>query len=172
MKPAVCVVQAAGTDGKQNLVDAIAQSFPQAHQLHCFQHLQLNIETHLHERLFPKSSAKNYVHDIFGYSTTDDLYHEGPVDSCSAEEYYKLLASMEVVWNEREKEVFSDQKSHQVEFFSWFLQYKSKEIREHTLRCLREEVGLGSPPKAYYTNDNKSINSLLKESTGYKKKQQ
>ena len=104
-----------------------------------------------------------------GYSITDGLYHEGPVDSCSAEEYYKLLASMEVVWNEREKEVFSDQKSHQVEFFSWFLQYKSKEIREHTLRCLREEVGLGSPPKAYYTNDNKSINSLLKESTGYKK---
>ena len=31
---------------------------------------------------------------------------------------------------------------------------------------------MGSPPKPYYTNDNESINSLLKETINYKKKQQ
>ena len=72
-------------------------------------------------------------------------------------------------WNQREQQVFSDRKSHKP-LFSWFTQYKAKEFKEHTLRCLREEVGLGSPPKAYYTND-ESINSLLKESTNYKKQQ-
>ena len=78
---------------------------------------------------------------------------------------------MEDNWNQREQQVFSNRKSHQPQFFSWFSQYKAKEFREYTLRSLREETGLGSPPKAYYTNDNESINSLLKETTNYKKQQ-
>ena len=36
---------------------------------------------------------------------------------------------------------------------------------------MREDVGLGSPSSAYYTNDSESINALLKESLGYKKHQ-
>ena len=68
LKPAVCAVQATGTDGKQNLVDSLQQSFPQAHQLHCFRHLQRNIEAHLHDKQFPETAVKDYVHDIFGYT--------------------------------------------------------------------------------------------------------
>ena len=34
-----------------------------------------------------------------------------------------------------------------------------------------EDVGLGSPPKPFYTNDNESINALLKDCLGYKKHQ-
>ena len=101
----------------------------------------------------------------------DGSYHEGLVDCCDAEEYDKLLVSMEVVWNHREQLAFSDRKSHQSQFFAWFSKYKAREFREHTLWFLREDVGLGSPPKAFYTNDNESINSLLKECTDYKKQQ-
>ena len=39
------------------------------------------------------------------------------------------------------------------------------------MRSLREDVGLGSPPVAFYTNDSESINALLKESLAYKKHQ-
>jgi len=39
------------------------------------------------------------------------------------------------------------------------------------LRSLREDLGLGSPPKDFYTNNSESINALLKECTGYKKQQ-
>lgn len=170
LRPAVSAVQATGTDGEQCLVDALLQSFPQARQLRCFRHLQKNIETHLRDKEFPSNSIKEYVHDIFGYTSSDGTYREGLVDCCSTEDYDKLLASMKEDWNQREQQVFSDRKSHKP-LFSWFTQYKAKEFKEHTLRCLREEVGLGSPPKAYYTNDNESINSLLKESTNYKKQQ-
>lgn len=39
------------------------------------------------------------------------------------------------------------------------------------MTILREDIGLGSPPKAFYTNNSESINALLKECTGYKKQQ-
>ena len=38
-----------------------------------------------------------------------------------------------------------------------------------TLRSIREEVGLGSPPAPYYTNDNESINAAIKEKVNYNK---
>ena len=56
---------------------------------------------------------------------------------------------------------------------AWFTKCKaeSDDFRYCTLRSLREDVGLGSPPSAYYTNDSESISALLKESLGYKKHQ-
>lgn len=80
-----------------------------------------------------------------GYTTKDGSYHEKLDDCTSAEEYNQHLASLEVI--------------------------SRPQIPQDTKRCLREEVELWSPPIAYYTNDNESINSFLKESTGYKKQQ-
>ena len=117
MRPAVSAVQATGTDGEQCLVDALLQSFPQARQLCCFRHLQKNIETHLRDKEFPSNSIKEYVHDIFGYTSSDGTYREGLVDCCSTEDYDKLLASMKEDWNQREQQVFSDRKSHKPLFF-------------------------------------------------------
>lgn len=171
LNPKVSAIQATGTDGEKCLVDALAHSFPHACQLQCFRHLQQNVESHLRDRQFPQCFVKKYVHDIFGYTDPDGIYHEGLVDCCDDKAYDDLLASMEVVWNEREHHAFSDHKSHKPEFHSWFMKYKAKEFREHTLRSLREAVGLGSPPKAFYTNDNESINAVLKECVNYKKQQ-
>ena len=70
-----------------------------------------------------------------------------------------------------EIEAFNNHKSHKPLFYGWFVKYKSEDFRNCTLRNLREDVGLGSPPKAFYTNNSESINALIKECTGYKKHQ-
>jgi len=49
--------------------------------------------------------------------------------------------------------------------------YKAEEFNHSTLRSLREDIGLGSPSKAFYTNDNEAINAKLKECLSYKKHQ-
>ena len=70
-----------------------------------------------------------------------------------------------------EKSAFSDRKSHKPTFHSWFVKWKAEDFRHCTLRSLREDVGLGSPPKAFYTNDSQSINASFKECLGHKKHQ-
>ena len=40
-------------------------------------------------------------------------------------------------------------------------------MKECTLRPLREDIGLGSPPTPYYTNDSESINAAIKEKVNY-----
>ena len=61
--------------------------------------------------------------------------------------------------------------NHKPQFHQWFVKRKSEDFRNYTLRNLRENIRLGSPPKPFYTNNSESINALLKECTGYKKQQ-
>ena len=70
-----------------------------------------------------------------------------------------------------ESNAINDCKSHKNAFHSWFLKYKAEDFRHCTLRSLREDNGLDSPPTAFYTNDNEAINAKLKECLGYKKHQ-
>ena len=44
-----------------------------------------------------------------------------------------------------------------------------RNLKECTLRSLREEIGLGSPPTPFYTNDSESINAAIKEKVNYQK---
>ena len=150
----------------------ISTQFPCPTPAAVFCHLQQNIEAHLHDQQFSQGVIKDYIHDIFGYNDPDEnIYHEGLVDCSDTESFDELLASMETTWNKREEAAFSDCKSHRVQFFSWFMKYKAHEFREYTLCFLREEAGLGSPLKAFYTNDSESINAVLKERVDYKKQQ-
>jgi len=55
LKPGIVAVKAVGTDRERNLVDAVVCNFPEAAHIQCFQHLQQNIETHLHEHHFSSS---------------------------------------------------------------------------------------------------------------------
>ena len=48
-------VKAIGTDGEKTLVDAALQNFPQAAHVHCFRHLQQNVEMHLRVQHFLKT---------------------------------------------------------------------------------------------------------------------
>ena len=70
-----------------------------------------------------------------------------------------------------EQNAFGNRKSYQPGFHSRFNKYKADDFRQGTLRCLREEVGLGCPPMPFFTNDSESINVFLKGSLKYKKQQ-
>ena len=56
-------------------------------------------------------------------------------------------------------------------FIRWgfMTEHKADDFRHCTLRSLREDIELGSPPSAFRTNDSESIDALLKELLGYKK---
>lgn len=163
LKSSISGFQATRTDGEKNLVDALSQSLPHAHQLQCFCHLQQNIKSHLRDQQFPKNAAEKYVHNIFGYTNSDGVYHEGLLDCLDAEAFERIM-SMEMIWKEREKLAFSDRKSYQPQFFSWFKKCKASEFWKHTFWSLWEESRLGSPPpKMFYTNDNELVNAALKE---------
>ena len=164
-------INAVGTDGEKNLVDAVIRNFPHVSHIRCFRHLQQNIEMHLRDREFPPSVVKKYTHDISGWSETDGSYHEGLVDCRDIESFNTCLDALKPKWDSLERNVFEDQKSHDINFHAWFTKYKADDFRHCTLRSLREDIGLGSPPSAYYTNDSESINALLKESLGYKRHQ-
>ena len=62
----IACMKAVGTDGEKNLVDAALCNFSQAAYIHCFRHLQQNVEMHLHDKQFPVTAVKAYAHDIFG----------------------------------------------------------------------------------------------------------
>ena len=70
-----------------------------------------------------------------------------------------------------EVDALSQHKVHKLAFHQWFLKYKAEDFCHCTLRSPREEIGLESPPKAFYTDDNEAINAKLKECLGYKKHQ-
>ena len=76
-----------------------------------------------------------------------------------------------MMWEQREQIAFQGRKSHEPGFHAWFTRYKADDFHHCTLRSLREDVGLGSPPRLFYTNDSESLNAQLKESLGYKKHQ-
>ena len=167
----VAAVKAIGTDGESALVEAAIRNFPQAAHVRCFRHLQQNIEQHLREEQFPPAAIKLIVGDIFGHTYSDGTYNEGLVDSCDPETFDAQLADLKPKWDHHEKQAFSDRKSHDPAFHTWFSKFKAEDFRQCTLRSLREEVGLGCPPKPFFTNDSESINALLKHSLGYKKHQ-
>lgn len=126
---------------------------------------------HLHGLQFPQTLIKEYTHDIFGWSETNGTYHEGLVDCYDSQSFYTNLAELKLKWDKLEGDAFVYCKSHKPDFHEWFKRYKADDICQSTLRSLREDVGLGSPPSAFYTNDSESINALLKESLNYKKHQ-
>ena len=96
---------------------------------------------------------KEYTRDIFGWSETDGSYHEGLVDRLDIESFNTSLEALKPKWDRQEQNAFQDGKSHEINFHAWFTKFKADDFRYCTLCSLREDIGLGSPPLAYYTND-------------------
>ncbi len=117
---------------------------------------------------FPSRTTSKYVHDIFGWTDHDGYRHEGLVDCFSAAAFDAQLHSLEEPWNEREVAAFADRVAYVPQFHAWFVNHKAEDFRLHTLR---EDVGLGCPPSAFYTNNNESINATLKERVDNRKQQ-
>jgi hypothetical protein len=171
LKQEIGQIKAVGTDGERSLVDAVLRNFPQVSHVRCFRHLRNNIERHLNGLNFTRKAVNEYIQDIFGWSEKDGIYHEGLVDCENQESFYVKLEALKMKWNEVEAATFSDKTTHVPKFHEWFMQFKAEEFAQCTLRSLREIIGLGSPPSAFYTNNSEAINAFLKESLGYKKSQ-
>jgi len=171
LQPNISNILAIGTDGEAALVNAASQNFPRASQSRCFRHLQQNIERHLKDNHFPDATIKEYICDIFGWHESDGTVHEGLVDSCNSEQFADNLHLLADKWNSLEKETFADRKAHEPHFHSWFAKHEAEVFISHTLRGLHEDVGLGCPPRAFYTNANESANALLKKCVAYEKQQ-
>ena len=103
MKPEIAAVKAVGSDGEETLVEAILHNFPAAVHLRCFRHLQQHIERYLHEHNSPASATKIYICDIFGWTDTDSLYHEGLVDCVYGSQFDEKLAGLKSMWDGLER---------------------------------------------------------------------
>lgn len=79
-------------------------------------------------------------------------YHEGLVDCFDMDSFDKKVADLKEKWDIMEQNAFTDRKSYQPEFHGWFIRYKADDFRHCTLRSLREEIGLGSPPRPFFTS--------------------
>lgn len=107
--------------------------------------------------------------EIFGCTDADGFRNDGLVDCCSEEELYKALTGLKEKWIEREQKDFPLAVIGEGgTFYDWFVRYKAADFCKGTLRSLREEAGLGSPPSA---NPSEAINSVIKHKTDYKKQQ-
>ena len=118
---------------------------------------------------FPQSSINEYIQEIFGFVDSDNAVHKGLVDSYTSEEFDVRLQALQFKWDSRELKCFASHKSHSPLFYMWFTKHIADICRNHTLRSLREDVGLGCPPMAFRTNNSESINAILKDCVGFKK---
>ena len=149
-----------GSDREDALVKAFSTAFPNAIHLRCFLHFRGNIEEKLRQLKLPSVVVKAFVHDVLGNPAQLEF---GLVDAEDEAEFDSTLASLKVVWNEREKPYNSPPQFH-----SWFQVNCRGTVVENMLRPVRERALLGSPPQPYYTNEVESKNNVLKQQLKYK----
>nr|XP_054759535.1 uncharacterized protein LOC129265580 [Lytechinus pictus] len=146
-----------GTDGETALYKGImnSQSFGESKHLLCMLHHNRNIESKL-EDLKIRTNARRIIRSIYG-EQIDGTRYQGLADCQSDEEFDSQLAYWTSKWDELEREDTGREPC----FSTWFLKYKSEEVKRKMLSPLREQAGLGSPPKQFTTNDCETINSMV-----------
>ena len=108
----------------------------------------------------PKHIQIEFIRDVFGNPRE---LEDGIVDAGSPAEYEAMVRSLQVIWDDREKEY-----NNPPQFFQWFLSNCKNEIRETMLKEKRIASGLGDPPETFYTNDVESQNNVIKHQISYK----
>jgi hypothetical protein len=150
-------IRAFGTDGEQALVDAFKHELPFAHHLTCFIHVRRNIKDKLRECNIPPNVSTDIVNDVLG-ARMGTTYVEGLVDASDSFDFDEKLNNLIIKW----KNVETTSTSTLDEFISWFENHKAPVIRRSMLKNIREESGLGFPPKAFTTNASETANYMLK----------
>ena len=148
-----------GTDGEEQLSRAFEDVFPQAVCLLCTIHKRDNIKRKLHELLVPNSAAKQIEESTFGYQCGATFF-TGLVDTDDIPDFNTKLEELKPVWN-----------NICPSFYEWFVTNEVNLFCSHMIRCIRSSAGLGYPPRLYTTNNNESINRLLKDKTAYRKQE-
>lgn len=110
---------------------------------------------------------------IYLQTDSSDVYHEGLVDCTDTSDFDSSLVTPKPKWDQMESLAFKDEKSHKVYMLSYLVHYlQSRQISLlHLAFAERRDWAWISSSPIFYTNDSESLNSLLKESLGYKKHQ-
>ena len=150
---------AVSTDGEEQLSNAFSTVFPEATKLLCSFHKRDNIKMKLRDMCVPERESKEIMNSIFGYQIEDTLYL-GLIDSSDANDFQVKLEKLKSNWDK----LCSG-------FYEWFVVNEAGLFCSSLIRSVRTTAGLGLPPTLYTTNNNESINRLLKEKVHYKKQE-
>ena len=150
---------AVGTDGEEQLSNTFSTVFPEATKLLCSFHKRDNIKMKLRDMCVPERESKEIMNSIFGYQIEDTLYL-GLIDSSDANDFQVKLEKLK---SNRDKLCSG--------FYEWFVVNEAGLFCSSLIRSVRTTAGLGLPPPLCTTNNNESINRLLKEKVHYKKQE-
>ena len=148
------------TDGELALSSPFLDKCPSLIHLLCFIHFKNNIINHLKSVEADECSRRYILADIFGQQP-GTRFEEGIVDSEDEKEFRVRLSSLQSVWVQR-----LGQKG--LKFHQWFVKHKADLMEKKMLKPVRIRVGLGQPPRPYYTNMVECANSLFSSETGHK----
>ena len=153
---------AIGMDGEKALFDGCKRVFTNSNILHCFIHFQRNIERQLLTRShLSRDKVDEIIYSIMGRQY-DDAYTEGLVDASFTLEYDLNLTDLCKEWDLMEADIKEEDR-----FIQWFKTYESDVMRDHMLRCVRTEAGLGDDPVKFTTNDVEAGNFLIKHGLNF-----
>ena len=144
LRPSMSSLQCFGTDGELALYQAFHHSFSSAVHLLCFNHMRRNVKDKLREIGFNESLQELIIHDVFGKQVGTQQY-EGLVDAVDDKQYELGLTSLTKKW----KRFDSSEDGPAQSFISWFLKYKSADVKSKLLCSNRQKAGLGNPPEKF-----------------------
>ena len=101
------------------------------------------------------------MRDIFG-TQQGTIYIKGLLDTTDHKEFDQRLLSLREKWNILE---YSVHPHRDPQFYQWLL---NNDMKVSMIASVRKSAGLGSPPVAYTTNRNKSMNNVAKAYTDYR----
>ena len=162
LKPSLKAIQCIGTDGKVALSKGFQLALPSSKHILCFLHSRRNIKYKLSELGMGGDYSKEYISEFFGLQTGTHLTR-GLVDSNSEEEFQTNLENLQHLWKRREEEA---RQTSSPQFYDWFKKYQTNNFKTKMLLPLRKSLGLGRGE--YTTNDNESVNALIKKKVDYK----
>ena len=158
-------VIAVGTDGEQTIVKALQAVFSDKNfHLRCFIHMKDNIQRKLTDLLLPESTREVIVRDIFGTQQCT-VYIKGFLDAADHSEFDQHLLSLKEKWDELEYSINPRKDPH---FYHWLLKNEVEDMKSSMIASVHESAGLGSPPVAYMTNRNESMNNVAKAHADYR----
>lgn len=142
-----------GTDGEENLYNAMAEVFVNAKHLRCDIHLKDNVKRKLNDLGIGGIAASEIFFDIFGKGM-GNVAEGGLVDCKSTEEFDAALEDAMKNWKSLHE--------NGAKFCGYFLKEKADVIRNCCTADIRSMCGLGFPPKVYTQNASECMNRLVK----------
>ena len=152
-------INAVGTDGEEQLSKAFGTVFSGATKLLCAVHKRDNITSKLREFKVTEEVSKEILNSVFGYQV-ENTHHAGLIDSADSTDFQIKMEQLKIKWE-----------ALCPGFYEWFVTNEAEIFCLSLIRSARSSAGLGFPPRLYTTNNNESINRVLKEKISFRKQE-